>query len=131
MLQKAEGFKYLYKEQFKEFGKLMEKRDKELEMDNNYRHKLWNDSLDLVNSNLVNIHNVLTKLEGSVNNLAHRQDQLVTLVEYTNEYCLFQREEPLAKENPNISIPKFPISLATFNYEPPNLKTSKSYKRRR
>ena len=38
MLQKAEG--YLYKEQFKEFGKLMEKRDKDLEMDNNYRHKL-------------------------------------------------------------------------------------------
>ena len=91
MLQKAEGFKYLYKEQFKEFGKLMEKRDKELEMDNNYRHKLWNDSLDQVNSNLVNIHNVLTELEGSVNNLAQRQDQLVTLVEYTNEYCLFQR----------------------------------------
>ena len=28
MLQKAEGFKYLYKEQFKEFVKLMEKRDR-------------------------------------------------------------------------------------------------------
>ena len=131
MLQKAEGFKYLYKEQFKEFGKLMEKRDKELEMDNNYRHKLWNDSLDQVNSNLVNIHSVLTKLKGSVNNLAQRQDQLVTLVEYTTEYCLFQREEPPAKENPNISIPKFSPSLATFNLEPPNLKTSKSYKIRR
>ena len=65
MLQKAKGFKYLYKEQFKEFGKLMEKRDKELEMDNNYRHNLWNDSLHQVNSNLVNIHNVLTELEGS------------------------------------------------------------------
>ena len=37
LLQKAKGFKYLYKEQFKEFGKLVEKRDKELEMDNNYR----------------------------------------------------------------------------------------------
>ena len=37
MLQKAQGFKYLYKEQFKEFGKLREKTDKELEMDNNYR----------------------------------------------------------------------------------------------
>ena len=49
MLQKAEGFKYLYKEQFKEFGKLMEKRNKELEMNNNYSHKLWNDSLDQVN----------------------------------------------------------------------------------
>ena len=31
-------------------------------MDNNYRKKLWNDSLDQVNSNLVNIHNVITKL---------------------------------------------------------------------
>ena len=36
MLEKAEEFKYLYEEQFKEFRKLMEKRDKELEMDNNY-----------------------------------------------------------------------------------------------
>ena len=109
----------------------MEKRDKELEIDNNYRQKLWNDSLDQVNSNLVNIHNVITELEGSLNNLAHRQDQLVPLVEYTNEYCLFHREEPLAKEKPEISIPKFPPSLATFNLEPPNLKTSKSYKGRR
>ena len=72
----------------------MEKRDKELEMDNNYRHKLWNDSLNQVNSNLVNIHNVLTELEGSVNNLGSREDHLVTLVEYTNDYCLFNREEP-------------------------------------
>ena len=106
MLQKAEGFKYLYKEQFKEFGKLVEKRDKKLEMDNNYRHKLWNDSLDQVNSNLVNIHNVLTELEGSVNNLGNRQDHLVTLVEYTNDYFLFNREEPPAKEKLDISIPK-------------------------
>ena len=56
MLQKAERFKYLYKEQFKEFGKLVKKMDKELEMDNNYRQKLWNESLDQVNSNLVNTH---------------------------------------------------------------------------
>ena len=131
MLQKAEGFKYLYKEQFKEFGKLMEKRDKDLEMDNNYRHKLWNDSLDQVNSNSVNMHNVLTELEGSMNTLGSRQDELITLVEYNNDYCLFNREEPLEKEKPDISIPKFPPSLASFNLEPPNLKTSKSYKRRR
>ena len=30
MLKKAEGFKYIYKEQFKEFGKIMVKRDKEI-----------------------------------------------------------------------------------------------------
>ena len=74
----------------------MKKRDKELQMDNNYRHKLWNDSLDHVNSNLVNIHNINF------------------LVEYTNEYCLFQRKEPPSKEKPDISIPNFPPSLATF-----------------
>ena len=72
MLQKAEGFKYLYKEQFKEFGKLVEKMDKEQEMDNNYRHKLWNESLDQVNSNLVNIHTMLIELEGTMNNIGQR-----------------------------------------------------------
>ena len=106
MLQTAEGFKYFYKEQFKEFEKLMEKRDKELEMDNNYRHILWNDSLDQVNSDLVNMHNMLMELEGSMNTLGIRQDQLITLVEYTNNYCLFNREEPPKKEKPDISIPK-------------------------
>ena len=74
MLQKAEGFKYLYKKQFKEFGKLMEKKDKELEMDNNNKQKMWNDGLDQVNSNLVNMHTMLTKLEGTMNHIGMRQD---------------------------------------------------------
>ena len=130
MLQKTEGFKYLYKEQFKEFGKIMEKRDKELEMDNNYRQKLWNDSLDQVNSNLVNMHTMLTELEGTMNNIG-RQDELITQVEYTNNHCLFNKEEPLEEEKPSISIPKFPPSLASFHLQPPNLKIPKSYKRRR
>ena len=69
MMQKAEGFKYLYKEQFKEFGNLEEKRDKEVEMDKYYRQNLWNESLDQVNSNLVNIHTMLTELEGTMNNI--------------------------------------------------------------
>ena len=131
MLQKVEGFKYLYKKPFKEFGKLMEKRDKELEMDNNYRQKFWNDSLDQVNSNLVNMHTMLTELEGTMNHIGKRQDELITQVEYTNDHCLFNKEEPLEKEKPNISIPKFPSSLASFHLEPSNLKIPKSYKIRR
>ena len=131
ILHKAEGFKYLYKEQFKEFGKLMEKRDKELEMDNNYRQKLWNDNLNQVKSNLVNMHTMLTELKGTMNHIGMRQDELITQVEYTNDHCLFNREEPQEKEKPKISIPKFPPSLASFNLEPPNLKIPKSYKRRR
>ena len=109
----------------------MEKRDKELEMDNNYRQKLWNESLDQVNLNLVNIQNILTELEGTMNNVGMRQDELITQVEYTNDHCLFNREEPPEKEKSNISIPKFPSSLASFNIEPPNLKIPKSYKIRR
>ena len=77
----------------------MEKKDKELEMDNKYRHKLWNDSLDQVNSNLVNIHNVLTELEGSVNNLAHRQDQLITLVEYKMNTASFSEKNHQQKKS--------------------------------
>ena len=72
MLQKVEGFKYLYKEQFKKFGKLVEKRDKELEMEKNYMQKLWNESLDRVNSNLVNILTMLIELEGTMNNIGQR-----------------------------------------------------------
>ena len=109
----------------------MEKRDKEIEMDNNYRHKLWNDSLDHVNSNLVNMHSMFTKIERSKNTLGARQNQLITLVEYTNDYCLLNREGQPEKEKPNINIPKFSPSLASFDLEPPNLKTSKSYKRRK
>ena len=131
MLHKVEGFKYFYKEQFKEFRKLMEKRDKELEMDNNYRQNLWNESLDQVNSNLVNIHTMLIELEGTMNNIGQRQDELITQVEFTNDHYLFNREESPEKEKPNISIPRFPPSLAGFNLEPPNLKIPKSYRRRR
>ena len=109
----------------------MEKRDKELEMDNNYGQKLWNESRDQVNSNLVNIHTMLTELEGTMNNIGQRQDELITQVEFTNDHCLFNREKPPEKEKPNISIPRFPPSLASFNLEPPNLKIPKSYKRRR
>ena len=47
----------------------MEKRDKELEMDNNYRQKLWNDNLDQVNSNLMNMHIMLTELEETMNHI--------------------------------------------------------------
>ena len=84
-----------------------------------------------MNSHLVNMHSMLTEIEGSMNILGTRQDQLISLVEYTNDYFLLTREGQPKKEKPNISIPKFSSSLARFDLDPPNLKTSKSYKRRR
>ena len=40
MLRKIEGFKYLYREQFKEFKKLMKDRDQQLEDNDVYRRKI-------------------------------------------------------------------------------------------
>ena len=40
MLKKIEAFKYLYKEKFKDFGRLMKERDKELEDNDVYRRKI-------------------------------------------------------------------------------------------
>ena len=77
------------------------------------------------------MNTMLTKLEGTMNNIGMSQEELITQGEYTNDHCLFNREEPSEKEKPNISIPKFPPSLASFNLEPPNLKIPKSYKIRR
>ena len=51
MLKKIEAFKYLYKEQFKEFGRLMKERDRELEDNDVYRRKILHQSLDLINTN--------------------------------------------------------------------------------
>ena len=52
MMKKIKSFKYLYKEQFKEFERLMKKRDKQLEDNDVYRRKIWLESLDLINQNL-------------------------------------------------------------------------------
>ena len=51
LLQKEDAFGYLYKERQKEIKATIQKSDEELEPTLNYREKLWNDSLDMVNAN--------------------------------------------------------------------------------
>ena len=53
MLKNIEAFKYLYKDQFKEFGRLMKERDKELEDNDVYRRKIWHESFDMIITNFV------------------------------------------------------------------------------
>ena len=66
MLKKIQAFKYLYKEQFKEFRKLMKDRDKELEDNDVYRRTIWHKSLDLINKNLSNMLGYISELERKV-----------------------------------------------------------------
>ena len=56
MLQKANAFRYLYKEHQKEIRALIEKRDKELEGTLNYREKCKTESLDMINKNLIKMY---------------------------------------------------------------------------
>ena len=67
MLRKIEGFKYLYREQFKEFEKLMKDRDQHLEDNDVYRRKIWLESLELIYQNLPKLLECISELEGIVN----------------------------------------------------------------
>ena len=69
MLKKIQAFKYRYKEQFKEFGKLMKDRDKELEDNDVYRRKIWHESLDLINKILLDMLSCISELESTVNKM--------------------------------------------------------------
>ena len=72
-------------EAFKEFGRLMKERDKELEDNDVYRRKIWHESLDMINTNLSNMLGCIYELESIVNKVGQNQDCLITLVEYTND----------------------------------------------
>ena len=85
MLKKIQAFKYLYKEQFKEFGKLMHDRDKELGDNDVYRRKMWHDSLDLINKNLLDMLGCISELEKTVNQMGLKQDTLIRFVNLTND----------------------------------------------
>ena len=69
MLKKIQAFKYLYKEQFKEFEQLMKDRDKELKDNDVYRRKIWHESLDLINKNLSDMLGCISELEKTVNQM--------------------------------------------------------------
>ena len=69
MLQKADAFGYLYKEHQKEKRLLIETRDNEMEATLNYREKLWTESLDMINNNLIKMYSAQGEFEGTLNSI--------------------------------------------------------------
>ena len=61
LLEKAEAIGYLYKEH--------QKMDEELESTLNYREKLWAESIDLVNQNMVKMYQSQGEFEQSLNSI--------------------------------------------------------------
>ena len=131
MLKNIEAFKYLYKEQFKEFGRLMKERDMELDDNDVYRIKIWHESLDLINKNLSNMLSSIVKVESTVNQVGQKQDTLITFMEFTHDLVSTGNEEAIEKKIPDITFQKFSPCLASFDIDPPNIIPPKSYKRRK
>ena len=76
MLQKADAFGYLYKEHQKEIRLLIERMDKEMEATLNYKDKLWTESLDMINKNLIKMYYAQGEFEGTLNSIGQRQNDL-------------------------------------------------------
>ena len=132
MLKKIQAFKYLYKEQFKEFGKLMKDKDKELEDNDVYRRKIWHESLDLINKNLSDMLTCISEFESTMNKMGLKQDTLINLVNLTNDLISTDKVEstPSKKKRPFMTFSKFSPCLASFDLDPPNIIPKKSDKRR-
>ena len=63
LLHKVEAFGYLYKEYQKEIKVLILERDEELKHSLGYRDKLWTNSIDQVNSNMIKMHQAQGEFE--------------------------------------------------------------------
>ena len=133
MLRKIEGFKYLYREQFKEFEKLMKDRDQQLEDNDVYRRKIWLESLELINQNLFKLLECISELEGTVNQVGKRQDTLISVVKLNSEIYAKGKEIPptFERQKSEKKFPKFDPSVASFDVDPPNSIPPKAYKKRK
>ena len=133
MLRKIEGFKYLYREQFKEFVKLMKDRDQQLEDNDEYRRKIWLESLDLIDQNLSKLLECISELEGAVNQVGKKQDTLINAVQLNSEIYAKGKEIPseFERQKSEMKFPKFDPSMTSFDVDPLNTIPPKSYKRRK
>ena len=133
MLKKIEGFKYLYREQFKKFEKLMKDRDQQLEDNDDYRRKIWLESLDLINLNLSKLLECISELEGTVNQVGKKQDTLISAVQLNSEISAKGKEilPAFERQKSEMKFPKFDPNLASFDVDPPNIIPPKAYKSRK
>ena len=72
----------------------MKERDKELEDNDVYKRKILHESLDLINNNLSNLLSLISELEGTINNVGKRQDQLITHMKIINDIASKHKEVP-------------------------------------
>ena len=107
LLHKEESFGYLYKEHQKEIKATIQRRDEELESSLRDREKLWNESLDMVNANLLKMYTAQGEFEGSLNSIGKRRNELIKQHLLTQERYLFNKGEISSTGKLESSIPEF------------------------
>ena len=88
LMQKADAF---YKEHQKEIKLLIEKRNKDMEATLKYREKLWTESLDMVNNNLINMYSAQSEFEGTLNSIGPRHDDLIKQLALSMEWSALNK----------------------------------------
>ena len=100
-------------------------RDEELESTLNYKEKLWTESIDLVNQNMIKMYQAQGEFEQSLNSIGQRQNELIKQHIRTQEWYLFDKGGGGSIGKPEPSILEFTPSNASYKFEPINLKPSK------
>ena len=130
LLQKADAFGYLYKEHVKEIKTTIQKRDEELEGTLSYREKLWTESLDTMNANMIKMYSAQGEFKGALTSIRIRHNEMIKQKAITQEWYFLNKGDSTTAP-PQPSIPDFTPSNANYKYEPMNLKPSKSYRRKK
>ena len=111
----------------------MKDRDQQLEDNDEYRRKIWLESLDLINQNLSKLLECISELEGTVNQVGKKQDTHISAVQLNSEIYAKGKEIPPAfkRQKSEMKFPKFDPGEASFDVDPPNIIPLKAYKRRK
>ena len=89
--------------------------------------------MDLINKNLSKLHECISEVEGTVNQVGERQDKLIRAVQISHETSAKGKgiSPALEKKKAEIKFPKFDPSEASFNVDPPNIIPKRAYKKRK
>ena len=131
LLQKADAFGYLYKEHQQEIRLMIEKRDKELEGALNYMENCWNESLDMINKNLLKLYSTQGEFEGTLKFIGQRQNDLMKKMALSMEWSALNRSEEGSRfRQPQVQIIEFSPFAIGYKFEPVNLHHSHRHERR-
>ena len=98
----------------------------------NYREKLWTESLDRINNNLIKMYSTQGEFEGTLNSIGQRQNDPIKQMALSTEWSAFNRaEEGCRSKQPQVQIPEFSPSVAGYKFESVNLNHPHRHDRRR